>query len=231
MPGENPSWAADTPTATAKSGRFTPAPTPLKSEAIVNEGPETIPAPSPTVVLPTSKAISSLVNRQRLPPKTRRRRMSELRANCRFAARRAEYWLRADYLMWWTNGTRLPPLVTTSPQGTPVAQAGVLARSNRSLRQPNDRQRRPRGRPHHDGDVAGQLPQLECRVRLLPYSANENYNYDSGFSTGDPILARPFFNVQTNAQASQLVAYPGQAWKGPLPSAAPRTFTAAERDC
>ena len=35
-------------------------------------------------------------------------------------------WLRADYLMWWTNGTKLPPLVTTSPAGTPVAQAGVL---------------------------------------------------------------------------------------------------------
>jgi hypothetical protein len=35
-------------------------------------------------------------------------------------------------------------------------------------------------------------------------------NYDSGFSTGDPILARPFFNVQTNAQGSELVAYPGQ---------------------
>ena len=26
---------------------------------------------------------------------------------------------------------------------------------------------------------------------------------------GDPILARPFFNVQTNEQASELVAYPG----------------------
>ncbi len=28
--------------------------------------------------------------------------------------------------MWWTNGTELPPLVTTSPNGTNAALAGVL---------------------------------------------------------------------------------------------------------
>ena len=42
---------------------------------------------------------------------------------------------RADGLMWWTNGTKLPPLVTTSPQGTPVAQAGARCRHHDPLRQ------------------------------------------------------------------------------------------------
>ncbi len=40
-------------------------------------------------------------------------------------------------------------------------------------------------------------------------SLGERSNEFSMFSTGFPILARPFFNVETNAQASELVAYPG----------------------
>src|SRR5262245_33785998 len=31
-----------------------------------------------------------------------------------------------EYLLWWQRGLRLPPLVTTSPVGTPREQAGVL---------------------------------------------------------------------------------------------------------
>ncbi len=39
--------------------------------------------------------------------------------------------------------------------------------------------------------------------------ANNRAGFQSGFSTGDPILARPFFDVQNNLQASELVAFPG----------------------
>ena len=28
------------------------------------------------------------------------------------------FWVQADYLSWWTKGTHLPPLVTTSGTGT-----------------------------------------------------------------------------------------------------------------
>src|SRR5262249_47573832 len=35
-------------------------------------------------------------------------------------------WVRADYLLWWTQGMHLPPLVTTSPVGTSIENAGVL---------------------------------------------------------------------------------------------------------
>src|SRR5437868_8563481 len=35
-------------------------------------------------------------------------------------------WFSADYLSGWVQPARLPPLVTTSPAGTPLAQAGVL---------------------------------------------------------------------------------------------------------
>src|ERR1043165_2093799 len=36
------------------------------------------------------------------------------------------FWIGAEYLNWTTKGDRLPALVTTSPAGTPAAQAGVL---------------------------------------------------------------------------------------------------------
>ncbi len=40
-------------------------------------------------------------------------------------------------------------------------------------------------------------------------SLGDRTNSFNMFSTGFPILARPFFNVQTGLQASELVAYPG----------------------
>src|SRR5262245_8106792 len=42
-------------------------------------------------------------------------------------------WASAEYLLWWTKGDRLPPLLTTSPVGTPLANAGVLGRPGTSV--------------------------------------------------------------------------------------------------
>src|SRR5262245_25821908 len=35
-------------------------------------------------------------------------------------------WVNVEYLLWWAKGSPLPPLVSTSPAGTPVTSAGVL---------------------------------------------------------------------------------------------------------
>src|SRR5262249_50837045 len=35
-------------------------------------------------------------------------------------------WADAEYLLWWMKGDSLPPLITSSPAGTPQSQAGVL---------------------------------------------------------------------------------------------------------
>ncbi len=54
---------------------------------------------------------------------------------------------------------------------------------------------------------------LDCchkwSVEFEYLSLGERSNEFNMFSTGFPILARPFFNVETNAQASELVAFPG----------------------
>src|SRR5882757_3784944 len=43
------------------------------------------------------------------------------------------FWLGAEYLNWSIKGDKLPPLVTTSPPGTPIGQAGVLGAPGTSV--------------------------------------------------------------------------------------------------
>ena len=43
------------------------------------------------------------------------------------------FWITGEYLNWSAKGDKLPPLVTTSPPGTPLAQAGVLGAPGTSV--------------------------------------------------------------------------------------------------
>lgn len=106
-------------------------------------------------------------------------------------------WGDAQYLLWWTEGMRLPPLVTTSPVGTPREQAGVLGQPGTQILLGNedvlDEYRNGlRGRlgiwfdrENHWG-VQGEWLGLE--------DLSESFTFTSE-SNGQPILARPFFNV------------------------------------
>ena len=108
------------------------------------------------------------------------------------------FWLRADYLMWWTSGMTLPPLVTT---GTTANPTSTVLFGNDIV---ND------GGRSGFRTTAGMW--LNCRhtwdvefdyLELGGQSANF-----SEFSTGNPILTRPFFNVQTNSGDAEKVAFP-----------------------
>jgi hypothetical protein len=106
------------------------------------------------------------------------------------------YWLRTDYLMWWTRGTRLPPLVTT---GT-LPAADILYGDERVLQE---------GRSGFRTTFGMWLD--ACRVWDVQFeylTLGEQSSSFSQSSTGDPVLARPFYNVQTGLEASFLVASP-----------------------
>ena len=104
---------------------------------------------------------------------------------------------------------RLPPLVTTSPTGTPQEDAGVLGLTQTTTLFG--------GSPVH-GHVHGGVDVtlgmwLDCcntwGIEGNYYDlGKETASYDSGLSNGNPILARPFFNTQLGAQDSELVAFP-----------------------
>ena len=110
-------------------------------------------------------------------------------------------WLRADYVMWWTSGMNLPPLVTTgsttNPSSTVLFGNDVVNDGGRSGF------RTTLGfwlNPCHTWDVEFDY------LGLGGQSANF-----SQFSAGNPILTRPFFNLQTNQADSEIVAFPGVA--------------------
>jgi len=119
------------------------------------------------------------------------------------------FWADADYLLWWMKGAKLPPLVTTSPTGTPQAQAGVLGSPGTTVLFGGSRV--------NDDARSGGLITLglwfdECRTCGLELDFFQLEGAGSGFSassTGDPILARPFYDPVAGKPSSELIAFPG----------------------
>ncbi len=118
------------------------------------------------------------------------------------------WWGDFDYLLMWRRKRFYPPLVTTSPVGTPPANAGVLGFPSTSIL--------------FGDEEVGRSPQSGGRVdagvwlgRCLGLGASwfkvadetHNFRIDSDL-LGIPIIARPFFNVDTDMEDARLVAYP-----------------------
>ncbi len=125
--------------------------------------------------------------------------------------------VQTDYLSWWTKGNPLPPLVTTSTPGTFQTEAGVLpVNANTSIlfgNQNVDTQQRNGGRINFgywliDGEFLG----IEGQYFGLE-QANTTFNAISNDANGNPILARPFINVNpiflTPREDAQLIGFPG----------------------
>ncbi|HND52774.1 MAG TPA: BBP7 family outer membrane beta-barrel protein, partial [Pirellulaceae bacterium] len=134
------------------------------------------------------------------------------------------WFVRAEYLNWTTSGMQLPPLVTTSVPVTgqtfppPARQAGVLGQSGTQILYGDsdvNGDRRGGGRLVF-GAVLDSAQRLTAEAEY--FALDDITSSYSATSNGDPILARPFFNlmaIQPNStatlpqQSSELVAYPG----------------------
>ena len=126
-----------------------------------------------------------------------------------------------DVLAWWTRGNPTPPLITTSPPGTPQAQAGVLGQPNTSILygdQRIDSFIRSGARINIGYNlVDGEFWAIEGHYLALANSGTDftrSDNFTNG--PGNQILARPFFNTQTGLQDSGLVAFPNFNLNGTL---------------
>ncbi len=120
-------------------------------------------------------------------------------------------WFSAEYLNWFQDGMELPPLVTTSPNGTNVNQAGVLGGPS-SILFGNDKVL--------DNSIDGY--RFNFGVWLDRghtwglggeyFRIGEESESFTGTSSGARILARPFFNVNPTSgsarQDAELVAFP-----------------------
>lgn len=133
-------------------------------------------------------------------------------------------WLRGEYLLWWTDGNRVPALVTTS---TAAVDAGVLGEDTTSVLFGDTdlfTDVRSGGRisggiwlPRApDWGIEGSYLVLEKLVDRFAAS-----------SAGDPILARPFVNIVTGAEDARPIALSGVA-EGDVTVAASSTLQSAE---
>jgi hypothetical protein len=217
----HPSWAAET-AAAPEAGKTIP--TPASTVAPAPAGGQLQPVPESMPTSPAGEAQGNVLPAQGPLPAAENGECPDL-CVAPICSPPGRFWFRADGLIWWTNGTKLPPLVTTSPQGTPLDQAGVLPAATVLY---GDQTIGDDGR----GGVRATMGMwLDCSHRWdIEFDfltlGQQNNDFYSGYSTGNPILARPFFNIQTNAQGRDLAAYTGQV-EGSVAVSATNTFYSA----
>lgn len=119
------------------------------------------------------------------------------------------FWFRAEWLSWWGKGMSTPPLLTTSPQDTPRNQAGVGGQPDTSVLFGGGRGLLEDSRSGGRFTFGWWIDNCQDLALEVNYVVTE-YIADGYFasSTGDPILARPFFNVQRGIEDARLLAYP-----------------------
>ena len=123
-------------------------------------------------------------------------------------------WFRGEALLWWVRGGQTPALLTTSPASTPVAQAGVLGQTGTTVLfgdQELNTGLHPGARMSFGFWLDGcERSGLEFSYMVLGQNT-QTYN---ATSMGDPILARPFFDVNpaVAAQSALLIAYPNRSF-------------------
>lgn len=119
------------------------------------------------------------------------------------------YSARAEYLLWWTRGMNTPPLATTSPIGTPQAQAGVLGQPGTTILFGNgdlvDDARSGARFTFGKWLDAAHCNGIEVNYLIL---GGETDSFNAGLNQFN-ILARPFFDTVGNAEDSRLIAFPG----------------------
>ena len=108
------------------------------------------------------------------------------------------FWIRGDYLLWWTKGTRPPPLVTTSPDDGILPGATILYPTG--LVNADSR---------HGYRITMGLWLDACHTRAIEgdfWDFGPNSSRFAASSRGDPLLARPFRDSRDGEQNAELVA-------------------------
>ena len=124
----------------------------------------------------------------------------------------AHGWVHAEGLTWYQSGMNLPPLVTTSPTGTPRASAGVLGQQGTSVLFGGDDESLTDGNGGFRirfGTWLGSVPGLGLEGEYLGLGeTTESFFAQANGAVGSQILARPFFNMLTGREDAELVSFP-----------------------
>ncbi len=118
-------------------------------------------------------------------------------------------WIRGEYLYWFADGMDTPPLLTSSPAGTPQNRAGIIGEAGTSvlfgggeLNDDGSHGFRTRAgfwlTPQGAFGIEGEFFQL--------FGDGDGYSISGN---GSPIIGRPFFDTTNDRETAQLVSYPG----------------------
>lgn len=118
-------------------------------------------------------------------------------------------WVRGEYLYWFADGMETPPLVTTSPAGTPQNQATILGMPNTQVLFGGDEI----NDDWTDGFRARSgfwlTPQGAFGVEAEYFQLFGHGDSFAASGNGAPIIGRPFFDTTNDRETAQLVSYPG----------------------
>ncbi|HEX3314976.1 MAG TPA: BBP7 family outer membrane beta-barrel protein [Gemmataceae bacterium] len=140
---------------------------------------------------------------------------------------RRTIWGSIDYVYWIGKGDVPPPLVTTSPAGTPIATAGVLGAAGTTTLFGNNALN-DEGRSGVKMEFGGWLDtQRTIGMQAGAFFVGDSSDGRNFASDGTTILARPFTSTVSGA-ASQLVAFNDAIGNVVSGSIAPREQTSVE---
>ena len=114
------------------------------------------------------------------------------------------FWMRGEYLLFWTNGTRLPALVMTGPDAGPPP---VLGDGNPVLFGNSEVNREGRS---NFRVRAGYWLDDRCRLAMEGeyFDSTGRSTSFSDISSGVPVLVRPIYDTQMSVAGSEPIAYP-----------------------
>lgn len=140
---------------------------------------------------------------------------------------------RGDYLLWWNKSANLPPLVTTSDPDTVQEDAGVLGLDTTQILFGGGVDPGSRSGARFTLSFSSDPCQQSALEASYLFIGDKAVNFNQTSANGDPILARPFFNVDTDSikafqQDAVLVAFPDVATESQLNVALSNEFQSFE---
>jgi hypothetical protein len=116
-----------------------------------------------------------------------------------------DMWVRGEYLIWWTQGNRLPPLATTATG----SGSGLLDEADtRVVIGDTDVHQNDRGGGRFS--IGAWLNPEHCSaVEVNFFFLDDSEQHFQAVSDTTPVLSRPFFNVEQQTNAVQRIAAPG----------------------
>jgi hypothetical protein len=120
------------------------------------------------------------------------------------------FWVRGEYLYWCVRGSRVPPLATFSPPGTPRENAGVLGSPGTTILYGDERINKDTqsGWRIDAGTWIGENCNLGIQGGYFRLGG-VNDQFIDGDLSGNRIVSRPFVNALTGQAAAELVSFPG----------------------